>query len=129
LCVFKIFVNHGGRWGDRVQALAQWRHLVASSEAQDVLNWAMHPTLYRRICMMIEITSIFPALFVVIDSVLAHNHRLWPCYGHNKLKPSYHIVIIDVINLSVYYGRPPSTIHAVSATIFDGGQAIHQKLE
>ncbi len=42
---------------------------------------------------------------------------------------SYHIVIIDVINLLVYYGRPPTTMHAVLATIFDGGWAIHQKLE
>jgi hypothetical protein len=43
------------------------------------------------------------------------------------LKPSYIIVLIVDINLIIYYGRPPSTMDAVSATIFDGGQAIRQK--
>jgi hypothetical protein len=75
LCVFNVFVNHGGRWGNTVQALAQWRHPVASSEARDVLHWAMGPALYRRIRMVINITSTFPAFFVVIDSVVANNLR------------------------------------------------------
>jgi hypothetical protein len=48
---------------------------VASSEAQDVLYRAMHPTLYRRIRMVIKITSTFPAFFVVLDSVVANNLR------------------------------------------------------
>ncbi len=30
-------------------------------------------------------------------------------------------------NLLVYYGRRQSMMDAVSDTIFDGGQAIHQK--
>jgi hypothetical protein len=50
-------------------------------------------------------------------------------WSHNKLKPCYHIVIIDVVDLLVYYGCPPTTMHAVSITIFDGGRAIHQKLK
>jgi hypothetical protein len=58
-----------------VQVLAQWRHPVASSEAQDVLHQAMHPASYRRIRMVIEITSTFPAFFVVVDSVVANNLR------------------------------------------------------
>ena len=37
------------------QALAQWRHPVASSEALDVLYQGMHPALYRCIAMAIEI--------------------------------------------------------------------------
>ncbi len=72
---FNVFVNHGGRWGDMAQALTQWRHPVASSEARDVIHWAMRPALYRRIRMVIEITSTFPAFFVIIDSVVAHNRR------------------------------------------------------
>jgi hypothetical protein len=39
------------------QALAQWRHPVASSEALDVLYRAMRPASYRRIAMAIDIAS------------------------------------------------------------------------
>ncbi len=45
----------GGRRGNAVQALAQWRHPVASSKAWDVLHWAMRPASYRRIHMAIKI--------------------------------------------------------------------------
>jgi hypothetical protein len=51
------FFDHGGRWGNVAQALAWW-HPVASSEACDVLHWAMHPALHCRIHMVIKITSI-----------------------------------------------------------------------
>jgi hypothetical protein len=48
---------------------------VASSEALDVLHWAMHPTLYRCIrIMVIETASNLPVFFVIVDSVVAHNH-------------------------------------------------------
>jgi hypothetical protein len=63
-CVLLVFffllkiVDHGGRWGDTVWALAQWRHLVASHEATDVLHWAMHPALHQHICMAIEFASV-----------------------------------------------------------------------
>jgi hypothetical protein len=53
------------------QALYQWRHLVASSEALDVLHWAMHPASYCRIRMAIEIASNLPAFFFVVFSLLA----------------------------------------------------------
>jgi hypothetical protein len=75
LCVFNVFVNHGGCWGNMAQALAQWWHPVASSEARDALHRAMHPVLYRRICMGIKMTSTFPAFFVDADSVVANNLR------------------------------------------------------
>jgi hypothetical protein len=75
LCVFNVFINHGGRWGDTAQALAQWRHPVASSEAWDVLHWVMRPALYHRIWMVIKITSTFPAFFVVVNSIVANNLR------------------------------------------------------
>jgi len=55
------------------QALDQWRHPVALSEALDVLYWAMRPTLYRRIRMAIKIASDLPAFFVIADSLLPTN--------------------------------------------------------
>jgi hypothetical protein len=51
-------VDHGGRLGNAMQALARWHHPVASSEAQDVLYWAMRPALHRRIPMAIEIACV-----------------------------------------------------------------------
>jgi hypothetical protein len=52
------------------QALARWRHPVASSEALDVLHLAMCPASNRRICMAIEIASNSPTFFIVVDSLL-----------------------------------------------------------
>jgi hypothetical protein len=75
LCVFNVFVNYGGRWGNMAQALAQWRHPVASSKARVVLHWAMRPALYRCIRMVIKITSTFPAFFLVVNSVVTNNLR------------------------------------------------------
>jgi hypothetical protein len=57
--------NHGVQRGNKVQALARWRHPVAQSEALDVLYWAMRPALYRRIRMAIEIACDSTAIFVV----------------------------------------------------------------
>jgi hypothetical protein len=66
-------VDHDSRWGNMAQALAQWQHRVASSEALDVLHWAMHPALHHRICMVIEVASNLPAFFIVADYLFAHN--------------------------------------------------------
>jgi hypothetical protein len=51
LCCFNEFVNHGGLQGNMVQALAQWWHPVALSEALDVLHWAMRLASYSHIHM------------------------------------------------------------------------------
>jgi hypothetical protein len=67
------FVDHGGRHGNAMRALAQWRHPVASSEAQDVLHRAMHRASHRRICMAIKIASNSPAFFVVLHLLFAQN--------------------------------------------------------
>jgi hypothetical protein len=68
LCCFNKFVDHGGRRGNTAQALAQWWHRVASSEALDVIHRAMCPASYRRICMAIEIASETPiTFFIVVD--------------------------------------------------------------
>jgi hypothetical protein len=71
LCVLFKFFDHGGCWGDMVQALAQWRHTVASSEALDMLNWAMRPASYRCIAMTIEIAIDLPAFSFAVD-LLSH---------------------------------------------------------
>ena len=58
-----------------MQALARWWHLVASSEAWDVLALAMCPALYRRVCMVIKKASNFPTFFIVVNSVVVNNLR------------------------------------------------------
>jgi hypothetical protein len=69
LCVLFEFFNHGGHQGDTAQALARWRHPVASSEALDMLYRAMRPASYRCIAMAIEIAIDLPAFFVAVDSL------------------------------------------------------------
>jgi hypothetical protein len=71
VCVLFEFVDHGGRQGDTAQALAQWWHPVASSEALDVLYLAMCPASYRCIAMAIEIVVDLPVFFVSSISLLA----------------------------------------------------------
>ncbi len=56
------------------QALTQWWHPVASSEARDVLHWAMHPELYSCI-PVIEMASDLSAFFVIIDFLLGHHNQ------------------------------------------------------
>jgi hypothetical protein len=43
--------------------LARWQRPVASSEALDLLHWAMHTVTYRRIAMAIKMAS-FVGIFV-----------------------------------------------------------------
>jgi hypothetical protein len=73
ICVcFNEFVDHGGRRGDTALTLARYP-MAAYSGSQcslDVLHWAMHPPLYRRIRMGIKIASNLPAFFVVVDLLL-----------------------------------------------------------
>jgi hypothetical protein len=64
------FADHGGHQGNMAQALGRWWLLVASSEALDVLHWAMCPPSYCCIAMAIEIASNSPAFFVAVDSLL-----------------------------------------------------------
>jgi hypothetical protein len=64
LCCFNKFVDRGGRQGNTAQALAWWRHPVASSEALDVLYWEMRPASYHCITMAIEIASNLPSFLL-----------------------------------------------------------------
>jgi hypothetical protein len=47
---------------------------VASHEATDALHWAMPIAPYRPGGMAINIVIELPAFFVIIDSIVAHNH-------------------------------------------------------
>ncbi len=56
--IFYAEINdHDIRRGDMGQILAQWRRLMASRVALDLLLWAMRSALYRLICMAIEMAS------------------------------------------------------------------------
>jgi hypothetical protein len=69
LCVLFKIVDHGGRRGDAMRALTQWRHPLASNEALDVLHRAMRPASYRCIAMAIEIVVDLSAFFVASISL------------------------------------------------------------
>jgi len=71
--VFTVVSTNPSTWDNTAQALARWRHPVASSEALDELYWAMHATSYRRISMAIEIASDLPAFVVDADLLLPTN--------------------------------------------------------
>jgi hypothetical protein len=64
-------VDHGGRRGDEMRALARWRHPLASSEDLVVLHRVMHPASHRRIRMVVEIVVDLPAFFVASILLLA----------------------------------------------------------
>ena len=51
-------IDHGGRCGASMRALARWQHPVASSEALNVLHRLICPASHRHIRMVIEISSI-----------------------------------------------------------------------
>ncbi len=71
--LFKI-VDHGGRRGNTTRALARWRHLVALHEAKDALHRAMGVAPYYSGGMAINIVVDLPAFFVIVDSIVTHNH-------------------------------------------------------
>jgi hypothetical protein len=47
---------------------------VASHEVTDALHWAMRIALYRPGGMAINIVVELPAFFIIVGSVVAHNH-------------------------------------------------------
>ncbi len=51
--------------------LAQWRRLVASSEALDLLHWVMHAVTYRRIAMAIKTATVYLLIVVCLPVALA----------------------------------------------------------
>ncbi len=69
-------VDHGGRHGNAMRALAKWQHPLALSEALVVLHRAMRPASHRRIPMVVEIVVNLPAFFCRVDFVVGHNYKL-----------------------------------------------------
>jgi hypothetical protein len=55
------------------QALDQWWHPVALSEAPDVLHRVMRPALYRGTRMAIKFACNSPVFLVFIDSLFAYS--------------------------------------------------------
>ena len=70
------------------QALNQWRHQVAPSEALVVLYQAMRPASYHRIRMAIEIASDSPAFFFVANLLLPITIAKYHNNSYFKVKPS-----------------------------------------
>jgi hypothetical protein len=68
--LFQQFFDHGRHQGVAAQALARWRHPVASSEALDVLYRAMRPASYC--CIAMANCHRFALIFVVADFIVAH---------------------------------------------------------
>ncbi len=66
--------DHGGRWSNRVQILAQWRGLVALSVAMDLVHRAMRTALHRRIAMAMEMARKGAVFFYIVDFVIIHSH-------------------------------------------------------
>jgi hypothetical protein len=64
----------------KMQALARWRHPLASSEVLVVLHRAMRPASHCRIRMVGEIFVNLPAFFVASISLLATTISYRPCY-------------------------------------------------
>ncbi len=46
--------------------LAQWRHPVASSEALDLLHWAICAVTYRRIAMAIKMACFLGVYLLIV---------------------------------------------------------------
>jgi hypothetical protein len=67
-------VDHSSRRGNTARALTRWQHLVALHEATDALYQVMCIAQYCPGGMGIKIVVNLPAFFVIIDSVVAHNH-------------------------------------------------------
>ena len=83
--------DHDVRRGDTGQILAQWRRLMASRVALDLLLWAMRSALYRLIRMAIEMASEVGAFVCHRRFVVVHKRSettmLWSI--KNKAKPYY----------------------------------------
>jgi hypothetical protein len=77
--------------------------------------------------MAIKIASNSPSFLLSPISLLPTTVAKEHSNNYFKLKPTRRVVHYYVICLFVLFERPPSTMDAVSATIFGSGQAIRQK--
>ncbi len=56
---------------------------------------------------------------------LLSNHEAQNLGG--RISAPIFVFLIVIMNLFVLFGRPPSTMDAVSASMYDGGRAISRK--
>jgi hypothetical protein len=59
----------------------------------------------------------------IVDFVIDKNRSQRPCYGPLKLKLRHNDFNYNVISLLLCFGRPPTTMDAILATIVAGGRA------
>jgi hypothetical protein len=62
----------------------------------------------------------------IVVLVIDNNCSQRPCYGPLKLKLRHSNIYYNVISLLLCFGRPPTTMDAVLATIYAGGQFLIQ---
>ncbi len=58
----------------------------------------------------------------IVDFVINNIRSQRSCYSPLKLKLRHSNIYYNVISLLLYFGRPPTTMDAVSATIVAGGR-------
>jgi hypothetical protein len=91
LCVLFEIVNHGGRRGDAMRALARWRHPLASSEALVVLHRAMWPASMQALTRWRHPLASSEALVVL--------HRAMRPASHRRIR----MVVKIVVDLSAFF--------------------------
>ena len=57
----------------------------------------------------------------IVVLVINNSHSQRPCYGPLKLKLRHSDIYYNVISLLLCFGRPPTMMDAVLATIVAGG--------
>jgi hypothetical protein len=62
----------------------------------------------------------------IVVLVIDNNRSQRPCYGPLKLKLRHSDIYYNVISLLLCFGRPPTMMDAISATIVAGGQVLIQ---
>jgi len=72
--------DHGIRWGDTWQILAQSRRSVASRVALDLPYWAMRSASYRLTRMAFKMAREAGACFSVVDFMSCITVAKRPCY-------------------------------------------------
>ncbi len=113
----------GGCWGNTEQVVTQCRHPVASGVALDMRHRAMLSDCSGAPPWPLKRPADKVHLFTTVDFVIHNNHSQRPCYGPLKPKLRHSDIYYNVISLLICFGRPPTTMDAVLATIVTGGQA------
>jgi hypothetical protein len=62
-------------------------------------------------------------LFLIVNFIINNIHSQRPCYGPLKLKLRHSDIYYNETSLLLCFGRPPTTMDAVLATIGASGRA------